>query len=184
MHEVRCFIEDDVMQQLERCKELLSSKYPKGLNYDELLRELAASWLERHDPVKRFERRVARKRRSKKAPKPKNEQTRHVPVAIRDAVFERDGGRCTFIGEGGKRCNSTWDLEVHHDGTPFGRGGGHSVKNLRLLCATHNQLEAEKEYGKAHVEKNYIKEPPLAYLTLTRQNFAFYEPKQLWEAKR
>ena len=180
MHEVRCFIEDEVMQQLERCKELLSSKYPKGLDYNGLLQELAASWLERHDPVKRSERREARKQRSKRAqraqrvPKPRSndELTRHIPVAVRDAVFERDGGRCTFVGEGGKRCNSTWDLEVHHDGTPFGRGGGHSIKNLRLLCATHNQFEAEKEFGNAHVEKHYLKETPVAYQTLTRQSFA------------
>ena len=168
MHEVRCFIDDDVMHQLERCKELLSGKYPMGLNYSELLKELAAEWLERHDPVIKSERRDARKQRSTKTPRPKDKQTRHIPVAIRDAIFKRDGGRCAFVGSNGKRCNSKWDLEIHHDSTPFGRGGVHSVKNLKLLCSAHNKLEAEKEYGKAIIKEHYIKEAKGAYLISDR----------------
>lgn len=37
---------------------------------------------------------------------------RHIPPAIRDEVFVRDGGRCTFIGDDGKRCNSYWNLQI------------------------------------------------------------------------
>jgi hypothetical protein len=46
------------------------------------------------------------------------------------------------VGSDGKRCNSTWDLEIHHDGTPYAHGGGHDINNLKLLCAAHNILEA------------------------------------------
>jgi len=166
MHDVRCLVDDEVMRQLERCKILLSGKFPDGLDYNGLLRELARNWLECHDPLKREERRAVRKRSSKSIPMltPKSEHARHIPAATRDVVFKRDEGRCTFVGNGGKRCNSSWDLEVHHDRTPFGRGGRHSIKNLRLLCRAHNQLEAEKEYGEQAINKHYIKEPPVVYL--------------------
>ena len=46
---------------------------------------------------------------------------------------------------------------------PFARGGPSTVNNLRLLCAKHNKHTAEQTYGKAHVEKFFIKEPPVAY---------------------
>jgi 5-methylcytosine-specific restriction endonuclease McrA len=163
MHEVRCFIDDDVMHQLDRCKELLSGKYPKGPNYSELLKELAAEWLEHHDPVKKSNRRDARKQRLIKAQRPRDKRSRHIPAVVRDAVYKRDGGRCTFVGPNGKRCHSTWDLEFHHDSTPFGGRGRHSVENLMLLCSAHNKLEAEKEYGKACIEKHYIKEATVLY---------------------
>jgi len=167
MHEVRCLIEDDVMERLERCKTLLSGKFPKGLNYSELLNVLSEAWLERHDPLKREERRVSSKQRSQSTSTPKSNGTvtRHIPAVTRDAIFNRDGGSCTFIGETGKRCESTWDVETHHDGRPFGRGGDHSPKNLRLLCRAHNQLQAEKEYGKQAIKKHYMKEAPVIYIT-------------------
>ena len=101
-------------------------------------------------------------------PKSSEDRTRHIPAAIRDAVFERDGGRCAFVGANGKRCNSKWDLEIHHEGTPFGRGGGHDISNLKLLCSVHNRLEAEKAYGEACIKKHYIKEAAGVYLLADR----------------
>ncbi len=163
MHEIRCMIDDGVMQDLERCKVLLSGKYPRGLDYSKLFNELASQWLERHDPVKR-----AGRREKKKPAVRDREKSRHISAAVRDEVFERDGGRCTFVGSTGKRCASTWDLEVHHDGTPYGRGGSHSIKNLKLLCAAHNRLEAERTYGQAHMQKFYIKESGVSCRTAYR----------------
>jgi 5-methylcytosine-specific restriction endonuclease McrA len=168
MHDVRCFVDDDVMKQVERCKQLLSSKYPNGLTYSELLKELATEWLSRHDPVEKSERRKARKKRLNRALKSKPEHTRHIPASVRDAVYKRDAGRCAFVGSNGKRCNSQWDLEIHHDGTPFGRGGRHAINYLKLLCSVHNKLEAEREYGKAVVRKHYVKEARVGYVATNR----------------
>jgi 5-methylcytosine-specific restriction endonuclease McrA len=141
--------------------------------------ELASDWLERHDPVKRSERcKKRRKERQKsnnsnttsKLKKIDPEETsRYISPATRDAVFNparvlmiarralrsRDGGQCTYRGSNGKRCESKWDLEIHHDETPFAMGGGHSPGNLRLLCAVHNKLDAERVYGRQHVEKYF-----------------------------
>jgi len=83
------------------------------------------------------------------------DSSRYISPATRDAVYTRDGGQCTYKGSNGKRCASKWDLEIHHDETPFAMGGGHSLRNLRLLCAEHNKLDAERVYGRQHMEKYF-----------------------------
>ena len=76
---------------------------------------------------------------------------RHIPARVKRAVVERDGGRCAHIGDGGKRCDATRDLEFDHI-LPVARGGESTVTNVRQLCRTHNQLEAERVYGHAFME--------------------------------
>ncbi|MFH1755889.1 MAG: HNH endonuclease signature motif containing protein [Candidatus Latescibacterota bacterium] len=78
--------------------------------------------------------------------------SRHIPAAIRDRVFARDGRQCTFVGTNGIRCGSTWDLQIDHI-KPFARGGSHAMQNLRLLCAKHNMHEAKRVYGKEVIER-------------------------------
>ena len=58
----------------------------------------------------------------------------------------RDRGRCTFVGDGGKRCDSRERLEYDHV-HPVARGGRTTVENLRLRCRAHDQFEAERVYG-------------------------------------
>lgn len=73
-------------------------------------------------------------------PAPKG-RSRHIPAGLRDSVFRRDGGRCTFTGKNGVRCDATAHLQIDHI-KPFCRGGEHTPKNLRLLCGKHNRLVA------------------------------------------
>jgi len=78
--------------------------------------------------------------------------TRYIPAAIRRAVFERDGGRCTFTDERGRRCKETGGLEFDHvDG--FARKPMHSVDGVRLRCRAHNQYAAEQVYGRRFMER-------------------------------
>jgi 5-methylcytosine-specific restriction endonuclease McrA len=84
-------------------------------------------------------------------------QSRQIPQSVRDEVFTRDGGRCTFVGDDGVRCNSTWNLEIDHI-RPYAKGGGNTPNNLRLLCARHNRLMAERQFGKDHMERYYRRE--------------------------
>lgn len=79
-------------------------------------------------------------------------RSRFVPAAIRRAVWERDGGRCTFIGSGGHRCQARRFLEFDHV-DPVARGGRPSMAGMRLRCRTHNRLEAERAFGAAHVAR-------------------------------
>ena len=71
--------------------------------------------------------------------------SRHVPAAVKRAVVARDGGRCTFVGEGGRQCTATALLEFHHE-QAFARGGSMSVGNVFLRCAAHNRYEGELEF--------------------------------------
>jgi hypothetical protein len=71
--------------------------------------------------------------------------TRHIPAAVKRAVWERDGGQCAFQGSEG-RCQETGFLEFHHV-VPYAAGGDTSAENLQLRCRAHNVLEAERWFG-------------------------------------
>ena len=72
--------------------------------------------------------------------------TRYIPAQVRRAVWERDGGRCTFVGASGHRCQSRHLLEFDH-AEPFALGGAATVDALRLRCRAHNQFAAERAFG-------------------------------------
>ncbi len=75
-----------------------------------------------------------------------------IPAAIRRAVRERDGARCTFVDERGQRCRETALLEFHHE-QPFVHGGPATAANLHLRCRAHNALAAERDFGRGFVQK-------------------------------
>lgn len=80
------------------------------------------------------------------------ERSRAVPAEVRRAVFERDGGRCTYVDDRGQRCRETRRIELHHV-EPFAHGGVHHVANVRLCCRAHNTLAAEEEFGRSLILK-------------------------------
>ena len=71
---------------------------------------------------------------------------RYIPLEVKRAVWERDGGQCAFVGTGGKRCDARGPLEFDHVDA-VARGGSSTVAGVRLLCRAHNQYEAERTYG-------------------------------------
>jgi hypothetical protein len=71
--------------------------------------------------------------------------SRHIPAAVKRAVWNRDSGRCAFVGNKG-RCTETGFLEFHHI-MPYADGGETSVENLELRCRKHNAYEAEKHFS-------------------------------------
>ena len=99
---------------------------------------------------------------------------RHVPKAFRQAVCERDGGRCTFTGPDGTRCGSEWHLEIDHI-VPLAKGGATTVNNLRTLCRRHNQLEAKRAFGAQHIAART--EQARAAAVRTRQRNAKRDPR-------
>ncbi|MEZ4647791.1 MAG: HNH endonuclease signature motif containing protein [Candidatus Eisenbacteria bacterium] len=79
---------------------------------------------------------VARHRaatRRKPAPR-----TRHVPAEVRDNVFQRDGGQCTYVSPAGVRCAARVFLQLDHV-VPYAAGGRHDEENLRIRCGRHNR---------------------------------------------
>ena len=75
-----------------------------------------------------------------------SKSARHIPAETRREVHERDQGRCAFVSEGGKRCDSRHMVEFDHD-VSRARGGESTPNNLQLLCRAHNQNKAEREFG-------------------------------------
>jgi hypothetical protein len=97
-----------------------------------------------------------RKRKFAETDKPRasaktDPDSRHIPADVKRDVAERDGRACTFVSDDGRRCAAGDWLEYHHE-DPHGRGGPSTVENIRLLCATHNALLAERDYGREHIE--------------------------------
>ena len=72
-------------------------------------------------------------------------RSRYMPMAVRREVYERDGGRCTWEGVTGRRCEGR-DVEIDHV-EAYALGGGHEVGNLRLLCRAHNQEMGRRVFG-------------------------------------
>jgi 5-methylcytosine-specific restriction endonuclease McrA len=71
--------------------------------------------------------------------------SRHIPAAVRRAVWARDGGQCAFVGTRG-RCPERGFLEFHHV-VPFADGGAATAENIRLRCRAHNQYESDRWFG-------------------------------------
>ena len=142
-------VSKNVKARLDRCKSLLSRKYPRGVDYETLFNELSEVFLERFDPErkkKRRQERGANTERPSMTPS-KAGPSRHIPAREKALVWTRDGGRCAFVGANGKRCNSTFGLQIDHFPIPFARGGPSKASNLRLLCARHNRYTARQVFG-------------------------------------
>jgi 5-methylcytosine-specific restriction endonuclease McrA len=73
--------------------------------------------------------------------------SRYLPSDLRRQVYERDQGRCRFVGPSGNRCRAREYLEFHHL-IPFAQGGAPTVENIELRCSAHNAFEAERDYGR------------------------------------
>jgi hypothetical protein len=77
---------------------------------------------------------------------------RYIPAPVRRAVWERDGGRCTYVDSGGHRCRETSYLEMHHE-QPHARGGPPTDANIHLRCRAHNALAAEEDFGREFITR-------------------------------
>jgi hypothetical protein len=72
--------------------------------------------------------------------------TRYIPADVKRAVWERDGGQCTFVSASGHRCEAQDRLEYDHR-EAFARGGEATVEGLQLRCRAHNQFTAAQTFG-------------------------------------
>lgn len=96
------------------------------------------------------------------APAPKQPapvgRSRHISPTVKSQVFARDQGECQFVDQvTGRKCASRHLLQVDHV-RPFALGGSNEVANLRLLCATHNQMLAAQRFG-GDYRKQSVNEP-------------------------
>jgi 5-methylcytosine-specific restriction endonuclease McrA len=144
-------VDEDFMDLYLEVKALVGGRDMKSV-----LKKVMKEYVVRNSPKERQKRRDQRKAKHtaialEKAPKAE-ERSRHIPTETRDLVFLRDEGRCTYVSEDGTRCACREGLEVDHI-SPFALHGDHELSNLRLLCKTHNLLEAERVFGRTYIEQ-------------------------------
>ena len=90
--------------------------------------------------------------------------SRHLPAAIRRAVSQRDGDRCSYVSPSGRRCGAREFLEFHHR-DPWARTPSHSLDGISLRCRAHNQHAACQDFGERHMarfRKQPLVEPEVA----------------------
>jgi len=78
-------------------------------------------------------------------------RARTIPAHVRRSVRKDEKPRCAFVGEDGHRCTATRFVEFDHI-VPVALGGEATVEQVRLLCRTHNRLEAERVLGRDFME--------------------------------
>ena len=64
---------------------------------------------------------------------------RPIAASVKHQVWLRDGGRCTWLSEDGRRCTARHYLQYDHIKMVC-QGGSNEADNLRLRCAAHNRL--------------------------------------------
>lgn len=134
-------------EKIEKTKQLLSNKFPEG-KLEDIIDEILDFYLEKNDPEKKKVTNIKTYMTTK--------HSRYIPQNIKNLVWQRDQGQCTYVSEEGKRCEEKYFLEFDHK-KEFARGGSSTNPlNLQLLCQTHNRLRAEKTFGRAYMEKKMI----------------------------
>ena len=149
-HEVRFMASDELRAKIERAQDLLRHRIPDGdleavaeRAFDALLAQLEKE-------------KYGHTARPQSSPRP-SEDPGHVSQQTKREVAARDEQRCTFVGVNGERCPARGFLEFDHI-EPSSRGGSGRASNVHLLCRAHNQLAAERTFGRERVEHHRRRE--------------------------
>ncbi|OFZ19958.1 MAG: hypothetical protein A2X94_03935 [Bdellovibrionales bacterium GWB1_55_8] len=158
------FVADEaLLGKIHRVRDLSAARLRDPASYPELVDLMSEVTLSEIDPLrKRVRERLPVAVSAKPdqnvaliAPQPTESlgTVRVIPQALRRRVWQEYGGRCAFVDAvTGRRCNSTFGLEIEHC-KPLALGGSsRELSNLRLLCKHHNQWLAIQAYGLSKME--------------------------------
>jgi 5-methylcytosine-specific restriction endonuclease McrA len=115
-------------------------------------------------------------------------RSRHVPAAVKRAVWERDHGCCAWQLENGGVCGSTRQIEIDHI-HGWALGAETTVEECRLLCRFHQDVSARKLYGDDLMNKYTrpkgptCKEPVAVYGASTQPERSVLPPPGLAAAR-
>ena len=77
-------------------------------------------------------------------------ELRDFPKTVKRAIFERDGYKCKFCGQGEEE-----GVEIAADHKkPRDKGGTNDIENGQTLCTKHNNMK--KNYGQTTAGKKYF----------------------------
>ena len=129
--------DQDLRRDLDRARRLLKRRCPSG-RLEEIVAYLLRDFRRRCDPDVRAPSPERRRR---------GEETRRIPQWVKDRVWLRDGGVCSYVSPEGRRCAARKSLEFDHI-RPWARGGSSDDPgNIRLLCRGHNLFLARRDFG-------------------------------------
>jgi len=171
--EIKFTIKKDLKTKMDKVKSLLSHKNPNP-SYSELLEMMCDLVIQQKEPKLKKSTdsksdktslatlnntRTQRKAsippqvKPRKIPSPVKSRapykklSRYIPAPIKQEVYMRDGGCCSYLNKAsGKRCSSKQLLQYDHI-KPYSFGGETSAYNLRLLCWNHHQLVTQWVFG-------------------------------------
>ena len=158
-------------EKLSRVRSL-EARRGKGGGMERALEAAAEEYLERRDPV-RAQARAPRKEEPRPAAgrpavgaglcarRYKLNRTL-LTAAQRHAVHACDGGRCTHVGESGRRCGADRFVDIHHV-HPVSRGGGNEPENLTTLCSYHHDL-VHRTSCPIEGQVSWLREAEVAYV--------------------
>jgi 5-methylcytosine-specific restriction endonuclease McrA len=138
----------ELHEKLERLRSLMRSQVPDG-DLAAIIEQAVTEKLERLE-ARRFG--LTKKPRTSLADTDTSRRSRYIPAAVKRTVSERDGRQCHYRNEQGRRCSERNAVQLHHV-YPYGFGGDHRPLHLRFLCEAHNRLMAERDYGRAAMER-------------------------------
>jgi hypothetical protein len=148
---LRVTIDGALKADLEALASLLSHKLRRN-DYAALLLEAVRCAIDKHGKRRGA---VPPSRKRKNAPSPSAadipDRSRRIPMDVKRAAFERDGGCCALVGKDGRRCGSRWQLEYDH--LDPSKRGTPTVDEIRIACRRHNFFHAEETYGRAFMAK-------------------------------
>jgi 5-methylcytosine-specific restriction endonuclease McrA len=140
------FVADrELYEQIQELRALMRHQVPDG-DLGKILSRAVKTLLDRVRKQK-FAETSATSLQVTSKPKP----SRHIPAAIRRSVWQRDGGRCTYISSSTKRrCGSRDFVEYDHV-EAWARTRAHSIEGITLRCRAHNQQRAREDFGREHI---------------------------------
>ncbi|QLY26613.1 HNH endonuclease [Bdellovibrio sp. KM01] len=68
---------------------------------------------------------------------------KHIKTTLRRTLLVKSNHHCEYLQSDGRRCLSTYQLQVDHK-LPLAMGGANDIQNFRILCRTHNLSEARR----------------------------------------
>jgi hypothetical protein len=143
-YKVQFTVSSETREKLRRVQDLMRHTAPNGdltVVFDRALSLLL-------DHLERAKVGATRHPRQSRAGR---EDSRHVAAGVKRQVWQRDDGRCAYVGSRG-RCTETGFLEFHHV-VPYAAGGRGDAGNIELRCRAHNAYEAALFFGDSTVRE-------------------------------
>ena len=132
-------IPPELMQEFERCQELVSQNESKAVDLETTLEALVRLYLKAKDPLEKAKRLSEKPSKSAKLERVTGPLRRPIPASERRRVILKNQAQCAHVEPDGKRCPERRFLHFHHI-RPLSRGGIHTADNLQILCSSHHRL--------------------------------------------